>query len=307
MSETKSGLIALCGLPNAGKSTLLNALVGARIAPVSSRPETTRRQVRGVLTQDDTQYIFVDTPGVSALQEGLRNFMAKQIQLAVADVNVIAWISDATKARGQAFEDEVARFLQFQKVTKSASPTILVLNKTDDLRDKIALLPVMEKWQSVFEFKAIVPISAMKKKGLDELKAELAKTLPEQAFFFDAETLTDATERDIVSELVRESAIRLLSEELPYQLAVTIESFDEARRNADKKPLVDIQAVIHVEKDSQKAIVIGHQGQKIRDIGEHARRTIEKLLGVQVMLRLFVRVEEKWSKNKASLRKLGYK
>jgi GTP-binding protein Era len=200
------------------------------------------------------------------------------------------------------------RFSQFQKAAAKLSlPIILVLNKTDELRDRSSLLPLMEKWQSVFDFKEIVPISAMKNKGLTELKAALAKYLTLQPFFFDAETLTDASERDIVSELVRESAIRLLSSELPYQLAVTIESFDEARRAAEKKPLVDIQAIIHVEKDSQKAIVIGHQGQKIKEIGEHARRTIEKLLGVQVMLRLLVRVEEKWSKNKGSLRKLGYK
>jgi len=307
MTETKCGLVAFCGLPNAGKSTLLNALVGARIAPISSRPETTRRQVRGVLTHEETQFIFVDTPGVSDFQQGLRNFMAKQIQLAVADVNIIAWISDASRSKPQDFENEIERFTSFQKATKSSLPMLLVLNKMDELKDKAALLPLIEKWKSVFAFEEIIPISAMKSKGLDELKNTIAKYLPIQPFFFDSETLTDATERDIVSELVRESAIRLLSNELPYQLAVTIESFDETRRSSEKKPLVDIQAVIHVEKDSQKAIVIGHQGHKIREIGEHARRSIERLLGVQVMLRLFVRVEEKWSKNKGSLHKLGYK
>jgi GTP-binding protein Era len=307
MSETKCGLVALCGLPNAGKSTLLNALVGARIAPISSRPETTRRQVRGVLTHEQTQFIFVDTPGVSAFQEGLRNFMAKQIQLAVADVNVIAWISDASRSKPQDFENEVERFTSFQKATKSELPVLLVLNKTDEIKDRAALLPIMEKWQTVFAFKEIIPVSAMKSRGLDELKSTISKYLPVQPFLFDSETLTDATERDIVCELVRESAIRLLSDELPYQLAVTVESFDETRRSAEKKPLIDIQAVIHVEKESQKAIVIGHHGHKIREIGEHARRSIERLLGVQVMLRLLVHVEEKWSKNKSGLRKLGYK
>lgn len=303
----KCGLIAFCGVPNAGKSTLLNALVGARIAPVSSRPETTRRQVRGVLTEGETQFIFVDTPGVSDLQEGLRNYMAKQIQAAVADVNVVAWITDATRSSGPAFENEIQRFERFKKAVSSKTTMVLVLNKTDELRDRAMLLPILEKWQGVHPFADMIPISAMKSKGLPELKAVLGKHLPEQEFLFDAETLTDATERDIVGELVRESAIRLLSEELPYQLAVTVEKFDEARRSDEKKPLIDIEAVIHVEKDSQKAIVIGKGGAKIKQIGEHARRNVEKLLGVQVMLRLFVRVEEKWSKDKGALKKLGYK
>lgn len=306
VSESKCGLVAFCGIPNAGKSTLLNALVGARIAPVSSRPETTRRQVRGVLTEQNTQFIFVDTPGVSELSEGLRNFMAKQIQMAVADVHVIAWITDATCWSGPKFENELSRLERFRKAAGN-TPIVLVLNKTDELKDRALLLPVMDKWQSVGGFSEIIPISAKKNRGLAELKALLGKHLPTQPFLFDAETLTDATERDLVSELVRESAIRLLSEELPYQLAVTIESFDETRREAEKKPIVDIQAVIHVEKESQKPIVIGKGGQKIRDIGEHARRSIEKLLGCQVMLRLLVRVQEKWSKNKAGLKKLGYK
>ncbi len=307
VSQTKCGLVAFCGVPNAGKSTLLNALVGARLAPISSRPETTRRQIRGVLTDGDTQFVFVDTPGVSEVAEGLRTFMSKQIQSAVADVNLVAWITDATRTSGPGFEDELARFEKFRKFVAPEIPLILVLNKTDELRDRALLLPIMEKWQSVGVFREMIPISAMKSRGFPELKAAFAKYLPEQPFFFDSETLTDATERDIVSELVRESAIRLLSHELPYQLAVTVESFDEARRANEKKPLVDIEAVIHVEKDSQKAIVIGHGGQKIRDIGEHARRSIEKMLGVQIMLRLFVRVEEKWSKDKRALSKLGYK
>jgi GTP-binding protein Era len=305
--ETKCGLIAFCGIPNAGKSTLLNALVGARIAPISSRPETTRRQIRGVLTEENTQFVFVDTPGVSDFEAGLRNYMAKQIQTAVEDVNLVAWITDASCTSGPVFENELARFEVFRKYVSPGTPMVLVLNKTDELQDRSMILPAMQKWQTVAEFKEMIPISAKKSRGFVELKSALAKYLPIQPFFFDSETLTDATERDIVSELIRESVVRLLSQELPYQTAVTIETFDEARRTAEKKPLVDIQAVIHVEKDSQKAIVIGHGGQKIKEIGEHSRRSVEKLLGVQVMLRLFVRVEEKWSKDKNALKKLGYK
>src|SRR5688572_12447316 len=140
--DTKCGLVAFCGVPNAGKSTLLNALVGARLAPVTSRPETTRRQIRGVLTEDKTQFVFVDTPGVSQLEEGLRNFMAKQIREAVANVNLIAWITDATRFSGAAFEDEIARFERFRKVASADIPIVLVLNKIDELRDRTVLLPL---------------------------------------------------------------------------------------------------------------------------------------------------------------------
>lgn len=305
--QTKCGTVALVGAPNAGKSTLLNAIVGQKIAPTSKRPQTTRRQLRGVYTRDQVQLIFVDTPGM--LQPGyeLQGYMQHQAESALMGVDAVVWVVDAVQAQRpshqQAWEPVMKTMSQ---VLAEGTPVFLVLNKIDSLRDKGALLPLIESWQKRLSFTAIVPLSALHHTGVDELLRLLAVDMPEGPFIFDPDLLTDTSERELVAELVREKAMRLLGDEIPYQVAVTIEEFDESKRQDTQKPIVHIGAVIHVERESQKAIVIGKQGSKLKMLGSTARQDIQNLLGCQVMLKLFVRVEQEWSKSTKALRKLGY-
>jgi GTP-binding protein Era len=306
--STRSGLVALLGLPNGGKSSIINALVGQKIAPTSFKPQTTRRSIRGIVTQGDVQIVFVDTPGLVESSHELQSYMREQALSALHEVDVIVWVIDAphwlAKAGQQAHEEEKLAFLL--KVTEPSKPIVLVLNKIDRIEDKLRLLPLIEKYGKEKRFAAVVPISAAKGDGLQALSGEIDKFLPEQAFHFDADMITDAPERDIVAELIREKVMVSLGEEIPYQIAVTIDSFDESRRIDTRKPIVEVSAILHVERESQKKIVIGHKGEKLKEIGMTARKELEALLGCQVMLKLFVRVEPNWSQTAKGLRKIGY-
>ncbi|MBL4818320.1 MAG: GTPase Era, partial [Deltaproteobacteria bacterium] len=261
------GTIALIGLPNAGKSTLLNALVGQKLAPVTYKPNTTRRILNGVVTRGDAQFVFVDTPGMT--QRG-----------SVPSADIVLWIADAKKTPQKPPIKLPANFY-------------LVLNQVDRFSNKAEVLPVIQAWNELLQPTQIMPISARTGEGLEALLEALGKDLPKQAFWFDPDAITDASERELVAELIREKALLSLQSEVPYQLEVRIESFDESRREDAKKSLVDISANLEVARDSHKSIVIGKGGSMLKKIGQLARRELEALLGCQVMLRLFVKVKKR--------------
>jgi len=307
MSQKRCGFIALMGLPNAGKSSLLNALLGQKIAPVSYKPQTTRKSLRGILTKENNQLIFVDTPGMLEAKYQLQNYMQKQALTSANEVDVLVWVSDAphilSKPSYHERDDE-----QVRQLIKRADgkPVVWVLNKVDLIDDKSLLLPLMEEKIKNYKFAGIIPLSAKKSDGLEELVNEISKNLPVQAFLFDPEMITDAFERNLVEDIIREKVLTELGDEVPHQVAITIDEFDESRRDDKKKPLVEIHAVLHVERESQKKIVIGKNGDKIKQIGMKARKEIELLLQCQVMLHLVVRLESDWTNSPKSLKKLGY-
>lgn len=295
--------VAFVGQPNVGKSTLLNALVGTKIAPTSRKPQTTRRIIRGIKTVDNCQQIYFDTPGALRTETGLDQFMHDQISAALTDVDQVVAIVDA-----QDFTRKHVAFINKVKVNAVASkqPLTLVINKIDALKDKKKVLELIAAYAQECEITEIVPISATLNDGLSELFKVLAKNAPEAEFIFSDELFTDSSEKDIVAELVREKAMLELTDELPYKIAVTVEHFDESRRENEKKSLIEIEAVLHVERKSQKAIVVGKGGESIKRIGIRARKDLEHLLNCQVMLRLFVRVEPNWTTSPKGLKKLGY-
>lgn len=290
MSETRSGSVAFFGLPNVGKSTLLNALVGQKIAATSPKPQTTRRKTRGVVTEGNTQILLVDIPGVLLPGDELQKFMQRQVSAALKASDAVALV---VEARGTASDlDKVAKLLEENR----RPPNVIVVSKIDTLKSKGDLLPLMEKLAARFPEAKIVPISSNKNEGLDSLFAVFAEFMPLGEFGFDADAITDESERSIVAEIIREKCMRLLGQEVPYQMAVRVEIFDESKREDEIKPLIDITAIILVEKDRQKAIVIGNKGQKIKQIGMSAREEIEILLGCKTMLRLIVKEDPAWLK-----------
>jgi GTPase len=291
----KSGFITLIGTPNVGKSTLLNALLGQKISIVSSRPQTTRNRILGVKHVEGGQFIFLDTPGFLE-PKGLLNQSLIQISLkSLGEVNLIVLLIEPFST-----QPSIPENLRF-RLAKTKTPLFLVINKVD-LIDKKNLLPLMDQASRILPFKNIIPLSARTKEGLDVLEKILFQFLPEGPPYFPKDMVTDLPERFLVGELIREKVFRLTSQEIPYGVAVSVESF-KARED---KPIINIQATIHVERDSQKGILIGKQGQMLKTIGQQARQDMEVLLGSKVFLELWVRVEKDWSKDPKFLRKFGY-
>jgi GTPase len=294
MSEQfKSGFAALIGRPNAGKSTLLNALVGEHIAAVSSKPQTTRTRIQGIVTRPAGQIIFVDTPGVHKPGYTLNRRMMGLVAESLAQVDVVLLIIDVTTGFGSG-----DRFT-LDLVKQAAKPTILLLNKVDLLRDKSRLLPLIEQYRGEYDFSEIIPISARTGDGLELLITTLLKYLPAGERLYDPDQFTDQIERNIVAELVREKLLERTQQELPFATAVRTESWREL------PDATEIHCVIYVERESQKPIVIGKGGQKLKEIGTNARRDIEKMLGRHVRLHLFVRVQEDWRNDPHTLDELG--
>jgi GTPase len=294
MSEQfKSGFAALIGRPNAGKSTLLNALVGEHIAAVSSKPQTTRTRIQGIVTRPAGQIIFVDTPGVHKPGYTLNRRMMGLVAESLAQVDVVLLIIDVTTGFGSG-----DRFT-LDLVKQAAKPTILLLNKVDLLRDKSRLLPLIEQYRGEYDFSEIIPISARTGDGLELLITTLLKYLPAGERLYDPDQFTDQIERNIVAELVREKLLERTQQELPFATAVRTESWREL------PDATEIHCVIYVERESQKPIVIGRGGQKLKEIGTNARRDIEKMLGRHVRLHLFVRVQEDWRNDPHTLDELG--
>jgi GTP-binding protein Era len=294
MNNYRSGYAALIGRPNAGKSTLLNHLVGEKIAAVSNKPQTTRHKIQGVVSLDEGQIVFVDTPGVHKPGYLLNRRMMSAVHDAILSVDVVVLMRDASVSTGNG-----DRFV-LDLIKQSEKPAILVLNKIDKVKDKGALFPLMEFYSKEFDFAEIVPISALKGEAVDNLLRQIVKHLPEGEPIFAEDELTDQSVNSIVAEMVREKILETTGEEIPYVTAVVTEKFDETNPNVPK-----IYCAIYVERASQKKIIIGKGGSRIKDVGTKARRDIEKLIGKRVYLQLFVKVVEDWRNQERSLDEIG--
>ncbi len=292
----RSGYVALIGRPNAGKSTLLNFLVGEKIAAVSNKPQTTRHRIQGIVTEDAGQIVFVDTPGVHKPGYLLNRRMMSAVHDAILSVDVLVLLRDASVSTGNG-----DRFV-LDLIKKADKPAILVLNKIDKVRDKNALLPLIEEYSKEYEFAEIIPISALKGEAIDNLLQQIIKHLPESEAIFGEDEMTDQSMRTIVAEMVREKILQTTGEEIPYVTAVITEKYDET-----SPTLTRIYCAIYVERPSQKAIIIGKQGAKLKKIGSDARADIEKLLGKKVYLQLFVKVVEDWRNREQKLDEIGIK
>ena len=292
----RSGYVAFIGRPNAGKSTLLNKLVGEKIAAVSNKPQTTRHRIQGIVTKDEGQIVFVDTPGVHKPGFLLNRRMMSAVHDAILSVDLLVLMRDASVSTGNG-----DRFV-LELVKNSGKKAILVLNKIDKVKDKGTLLPLIETYSNEFEFEEIVPISALKGEAIENLLNQIVKHLPVGEAIFGEDEMTDQPTRVIVSEMVREKILETTGEEIPYVTAVVTEMFDETNPDLPK-----IYCAIYVERPSQKKIIIGKGGARIRDIGTKARIDIENLLGRQVFLKLFVKVVEDWRNLEGRLDEIGIK
>lgn len=294
MEEFHSGFIALVGRPNVGKSTLLNALLGQKVAIVSKKPQTTRTRITGVLTKESTQFIFLDTPGLLRARTKLDEHLVKAVDSSIADVDAAIMVVEPKIDAGPA-EQELLK-----KLGASGIPVLLAVNKIDEVEHKESLMQVIAGWAGRFDFRAVVPVSAIDGDGVKVLLDESAKTLPVGPKYFPDDALTDQPERVIVSEIVREKLLQQLSEEVPHGTAVAVE------RMHDRGKITDIEATIYCEKNSHKGIIIGKGGQMLKKIGTLARRDIEAFLNVHVDLKLWVKVKEDWRNREGVIKTLGY-
>lgn len=293
--DFKAGMVAIVGAPNAGKSTLLNHMLGQKISITSKKPQTTRNRILGVLDRPKAQLIFLDTPGVHRAGKLLNVRIVDMALATIADADLVLVVTDAAKPNTDA-ENYLVEKLKARK-----APTILALNKID-LVSKSELLGIIDQWARTHAFEAVVPVSAAKGTQVATLIDEMVKCLPAGPPLYPPGSLTDLSERFIAGEMIREKVFRLTGEEVPYAAAVTIEEFKEEKQGR----LVRISATIHVERDSQKAIVIGKGGRKLKEIGEAARKEIERMVGCQVFLQLFVRVQKNWSRDAKAIERFGY-
>ncbi|HXV27432.1 MAG TPA: GTPase Era [bacterium] len=294
MSKTKCGFVAIVGRPNVGKSTLLNRLVGEKLAGVSPKPQTTRGVIRGILTRPEGQIIYLDTPGHHDPHDSLGRWMIKEIEKSVETVDLLYFM---------VLPREVHRLDKrlFDQIKSAGLSAFLLVNQIDRY-PKPEILPVLTHYHGAYPFKELIPISAKEGDQVDLLVQKTLEHLPEGAFLYDPEQISDQEEKLFVSEMIREKIFHLTEEEIPYATSVSIESFKEREDG-----LVSIQATIVVERDSQKAIVIGKRGQKLKEIGMAARVEIEHFLGKKVFLELWLKTYPHWKKDDAALRRLGYK
>ncbi len=290
----RCGYVAIVGRPNVGKSTLLNHLLGQKISITSRKPQTTRHQVLGIQTEGTNQIIYVDTPGLhKEASKAINRFMNRAATSAIRDVDLVVFVVDRT---AWTEEDEMV----LQHVKQSGLPTMLVINKVDLLQDKSALLPHLEQLAQRMEFAEIVPVSALRHHNVAELESQILTRLPEAVHFFPEDQITDRSQRFLVAEIVREKITRQLGDELPYAATVEIEEFTL------QDAILQISALILVERKGQKKILIGEKGARLRTIGTEARMDMETLLDCKVMLRLWVKVKSGWSDDERALRSLGY-
>lgn len=289
-----AGYVALVGRPNAGKSTLLNRLVGEKIAAVSNKPQTTRFRIRGVVTRDDGQIVLVDTPGVHKPGYELNRRMMSAVHDALLSVDLVCLMRDASVSTGNG-----DRFV-LDLVKQSDKPAILLLNKTDKISDKSKLLPLIQWYQSEFDWQTIIPVSALKGDQINSLLDELIQNLPEAERIFDEDELTDQPLRALAAEIVREKILETTGEEIPYVAGVLTEKWEETRADFTR-----IYCAIFVERESQKKIIIGRGAQRLKQIGMSARHDIEKLLGHRCHLELFVKVEADWRDKQHVLDEMG--
>ena len=291
----KSGMVALVGLPNVGKSTLLNALLGQKISIVSPKPQTTRNRILGIVNGEGYQIVIIDTPGLHQSSSELNREMLRLAMESLREVELVLFMVDASTPIHKK-ETPPTSYLRGIK-----TPALLVLNKVD-LIEKQKVLPLIRHYENLHDFKAIIPLSALKNDGTDILLREILQLLPEGPKLYPDDVPTDATERFIVGEIIREKLFLSTGQEIPYSSAVMVDSFKEREDGA----LTTIHATIYIERDSQKGIVIGKKGSKLEEIGTAARKDIEELLGQKVLLKLWVKVKKNWTKNSAFLKELGF-
>jgi GTP-binding protein Era len=291
----KSGFVSLIGRPNAGKSTLLNALVGQKVAIVADKPQTTRTSIQGVLTLPEAQIVFIDTPGIHKADSPLNKRLMDTVRASLAERDLLLYVTDASKPFGA--EDGKAVDL----ARKAGSPVALVLNKIDLVKEKARLLPLIEQYKAAFEFVDYLPVSAARGKGLDDLRRAIVERLPEGPAYFPEDHVTDQPERFLAAELVREKVLLATRQEVPHSVAVMVDRWEET------PAITRIYATIRVEREGQKGIVIGAGGATLKLIGTQARREMERLFGVKVFLDLHVRVQPGWREKRAFLDALDWR
>lgn len=291
----KSGFISIIGRPNVGKSTFLNRVIGQKIAIMSDKAQTTRNKIQGVLTVDDAQMIFIDTPGIHKPKHKLGDFMMKVAVNTLKEVDLILFMVNAEEGFGRGEEFILEKF---QTVN---TPIFLVINKIDQVHPD-NLLPIIESYKEKYPFKEIVPISALEGNNVEQLLGQIKSFLPEGPQYYPADQVTDHPERFIITELIREKALHLTREEIPHSLAVVLDKME--RREG--KEIIDVMATVIVERDSQKGIIIGKQGSMLKEIGKRARVDIENLLGSKVYLELWVKVQKDWRNKMSQLRDYGF-
>lgn len=294
MTEPRCGYVAIIGRPNVGKSTLLNHILGQKLCITSRKPQTTRHTLLGIKTEDDLQMIFVDTPGIHTNQErAINRVMNRSAASVISDVDVLVFVVD--RFEWSEADEYVAKYL-----SNSTVPVIIAVNKVDMIEDKEALLPHLKFLETKVNAADLIPLSALRRTNLDELEEKIKTYMPARIHMFPEDQITDRSERFLAAEIVREKIMRQLGAEVPYQVTVEIEEFRAEKR------VTHISALILVERDGQKKIIIGSNGERIKKIGEQARADIESLLDCKVMLRTWVKVRSGWSDDERALRSLGY-
>lgn len=293
--EHVSGFVSILGRPNVGKSTLLNTLLGAKLAIVSNKPQTTRISIQGVLSLPAAQIVFLDTPGIHQADTAINRRMMREVSVALEGRDLLLFLHDATAPVGP--QDEAA--LKLIETVKT--PALLVLNKIDRVRDKSLLLPLIDRYRELRAFEEYIPVSALRGDGLDNLRNSIIARLPEGPRYFPDDYLTDQPERFLAAEIIREKILRLTREEVPHSVLVQVEEWDETER------LLRLGASIIVERDGQKAILIGRGGHMLKQVGTEARQELETLLGRKIFLQLFVRVRRKWREKPSYLAEIDWR
>jgi len=296
MAELKTGFVALIGRPNVGKSTLMNRLIGQKIAITSNKPQTTRNRIQTVYTEERGQIIFLDTPGIHKAKNKLGEYMVNAAKQTMNDVDVVLWLVEPTTYIG-AGEQQIAANLKNCK-----KPVILVINKVDTVK-KEEILKFIDAYKNIVRFDEIVPVSALKGQNTDDLIDAIFKYLPYGPMYYDEDTVTDQPMKQIAAELIREKALRCLSDEIPHGIAVTVERM---RERLDGSNIIDIDATIVCERDSHKGIIIGKGGEMLKKIGSAARFEIERMMDMQVNLKLWVKVKKEWRDNELLMKNYGY-
>ena len=299
MGNFKSGFVTLIGRPNVGKSTLMNNLIGQKIAITSSKPQTTRNRIQTVYTDETGQIIFLDTPGIHKAQNKLGEYMDSVAERTLSEVDVVLWLVEPTTFIGKGE----------QHISATKTPVILVVNKIDTV-EKCELLPVIDKYKDMVNFKACVPVSAATGENKEDLLETVFDLLPEGPMYYDEDVVTDQAERQITAELIREQALRRLKDEVPHGVAVVIDSMKEEKDTSVRhshKNIMNIEATIFCERDSHKGIIIGKKGAMLKEIGTNARHQISDLLGMKVNLNLWVKVKKDWRNSDSLMKNFGYK